>query len=65
MVQESWRLLQELLGTGQMTLGNGKIVVPSPELMVRAIQDIAKLKPPKVRKIAVVEDFRPAKTVGG
>jgi len=63
MIHESWRLLKELLETGQMTLKNNAVVVPSPELMVRAVQDIAKLRPPKVRKITNVDDFRLKATV--
>lgn len=63
MVQESWRLLKELLETGQMTLKNKTIVTPSPELLVRAVQDIAKLKPPKIRKMAQLDGFRLKTTV--
>lgn len=58
MVQESWRLLSELLYTGSMTLKNKAVITPSHELMIRAVQDIARLKPPKVRKIANVDNFR-------
>lgn len=63
MVQESWRLLQELLYTGAMTLKNKAVITPSHELMIRAVQDIARLKPPKVRKIANVDNFRLKQTV--
>jgi hypothetical protein len=65
MVEESWKLLNELLTTGQMTLSNKKIVLPSPELLIRTIADIAKLKPPKVRKMANTDGLRVKKTSGG
>jgi len=63
MVEESWRLLKELVYSGKMTLKNQAVIVPSPELLVRTVQDIAKLKPPKIRKIANVDNFRLRKTV--
>lgn len=63
MIQESWRLLHQLLFTGTMTLKNKAVVVPSPELLIRSIADIAKLKPPKVRKVANTDQLRIAGTL--
>ena len=63
MVEESWKLLNELLTTGKMTLKNASVVTPSPELLVRTVQEIARLKPPKIRKIASVDNFRLKHTV--
>jgi hypothetical protein len=58
MIAESWRILSSLVMTGEAKLSSGKMLKPSPPALIRTIQDVAKLKPPKQRKIARVEDFQ-------
>ena len=65
LIDESWRILGSLVMTGTATLSNGELLKPSPPALIRTIQDVAKLKPPKTRKIAKVDDFRIAETVKG
>lgn len=65
LIEESWRILRELVMTGQAKLSNGEMLKPSPPALIRTIQDVAKLKPPKNRKIAKVDGFRVAETAKG
>ena len=65
LINESWRILGELVMTGQAKLSNGAFLKPSPPALIRTIQDVAKLKPPKRRTLARVDDFRVATTVKG
>jgi hypothetical protein len=62
LIEESWRLLRELVTTGKCTLSSGVELAPKPHLLIRTIQDVAKLKPPKSRRMAQVDDFRLTKT---
>lgn len=62
LIEESWRILTELVMTGKAKLSDGTQLTPSAPALIRTIQDVAKLKPPKNRKIAKVDDFRIAKT---
>lgn len=62
LIEESWRILGELVMTGKATLSNGEKLQPSPLALIKTIQDVAKLKPPKTRKLAKVDDFRLAAT---
>jgi hypothetical protein len=62
LIEESWRILGELVMTGKAKLSDGSILAPSAPALIRTIQDVAKLKPPKNRKIAKVDDFRLANT---
>lgn len=64
LIEESWRILGELVMTGKAKLSDGSILAPSAPALIRTIQDVAKLKPPKNRKIAKVDDFRIANTMG-
>lgn len=63
LINESWRILSELVMTGQAVLSNGSTLKPSPPALIRTIQDVAKLKPPKRRTIAKLDDFRVRETV--
>lgn len=65
LIEESWRILTELVMTGRAKLSNGEVLAPSAPALIRTIQDVAKLKPPKNRKIAKVDGFRIAETVKG
>jgi hypothetical protein len=65
LIEESWRILRELVMTGTAKLSNGSVLAPSAPALIRTIQDVAKLKPPKNRKIAKVDGFRIAETVKG
>jgi hypothetical protein len=65
LINESWRILADLIMTGKATLSNGAMLAPSAPALIRTIQDVARLKPPKNRKIAKVEGFRIAETVKG
>jgi hypothetical protein len=65
LIEESWRILRELVMTGKASLSNGAILAPSAPALIRTIQDVAKLKPPKNRKIAKVDGFRIAETAKG
>lgn len=62
LIQTSWNLLSELLETGKMTLGSGKVIEPKPGTLIKVVQDLAKMKPPKQRVIASVDGLRIAKT---
>jgi hypothetical protein len=62
LIEESWRILGELVLTGKAKLSDGSVLAPSAPALIRTIQDVAKLKPPKNRKIAKVDDFRLAQT---
>lgn len=62
---ESWRILGELIETGQAKLKSGKVIIPSNAALLRTLHELAKLKPPKQRKVAQVDDFRVAKTTKG
>ena len=48
--------------TGKAKLSDGSVLAPSAPALIRTIQDVAKLKPPKTRKLAKVDDFRLAAT---
>lgn len=65
LIEESWRILADLVMTGKATLSNGDVLAPSAPALIRTIQDVAKLKPPKNRKIAKVDGFRVAETAKG
>lgn len=65
LIEESWRILGELVMTGKAKLSDGSVLAPSAPALIRTIQDVAKLKPPKNRKIAKVDGFRIAETVKG
>lgn len=65
LIEESWRILRELVMTGKAKLSNGEVLSPSAPALIRTIQDVAKLKPPKNRKIAKVDGFRIAETAKG
>jgi hypothetical protein len=62
LITESWRLLSSLVMNGEAKLSNGRMLKPSPPALIRTIENVAKLKPPKRRLIARVEDFRVAET---
>lgn len=62
LVEEAWRILTELVLTGKAKLSDGTMLTPSAPALIRTIQDVAKLKPPKTRKIAQVAGFHVAKT---
>lgn len=62
LIEESWRILTDLVMTGEAKLSSGAMLKPSPPALIRTIQDVAKLKPPKTRKMAKVDDFRLAET---
>ena len=62
---EAWRVLGQLLETGEAVLKSGKKIQPSNAALLRTFHELAKLKPPKQRKIAKVDDFRVAKTTKG
>ena len=63
LIAESWRILGDLVMTGKSRLSDGTILSPSAPALIRTIQDVAKLKPPKTRRLAKVDDFRLAATV--
>ena len=65
LIEESWRVLGELVLTGKARLSDGTELKPSAPALIRTIQDVAKLKPPKTRKLAKVDDFRIAATTKG
>jgi hypothetical protein len=65
LIEESWRVLAELVLTGKAKLKNGEMLEPSPAALIRTIQDVSKLRPPKTRKVAKVDDFRIQQTVKG
>jgi hypothetical protein len=62
LITESWRILNSLVMTGEAKLSNGNLLKPSAPALIRTIQDVSKLRPPKRRLIAKVEDFRIAET---
>lgn len=62
LIEESWRILGELVMTGKAKLSDGSMLTPSAPALIRTIQDVARLKPPKNRKIAKVDNFRLAQT---
>lgn len=62
LIEESWRILGELVMTGKAKLSDGSELKPSAPALIRTIQDVAKLKPPRNRKLAKVDDFRLADT---
>jgi len=63
LIEESWRILGELVMTGKAKLSDGSVLAPSAPALIRTIQDVARLKPPKTRKLARVDDFRLAQTI--
>jgi len=65
LIEESWRILGELVMTGKAKLSDGSVLAPSAPALIRTIQDVARLKPPKQRRLAKVDDFRIAQTVKG
>ncbi len=65
LISESWRILGELVMTGRAKLSDGSVLEPSAPALIRTIQDVARLKPPKNRKIAKIDGFRIARTVKG
>lgn len=62
LISESWRILGDLVMTGKAKFSNGAEVRTSPVALLRTIENVAKLKPPKQTKIAKVDDFRIQKT---
>lgn len=62
---EAWRLLGELVSTGEAKLKSGKVIRPSVAGLLRTFHELAKLKPPKDRKMPKLDDFRVAKTTKG
>ena len=65
LIEESWRILADLVMTGTATLSNGSVLAPSAPALIRTIQDVAKLRPPKNKKIANVDGFRVPETLKG
>ena len=61
LIAEAWRLLQELLETGEAHLASGK-VIGADHPVVDVARAIAKLRKPEARRMPVVDGLRVAKT---
>ncbi len=64
-IAESWRVIHSLVTAGEATLKLGKKLVPSPEVLVRLMENMARMKPPRQTKMALPEGFTAQQTSKG
>jgi hypothetical protein len=66
LTQEAWRQLDEVVTTGRITLDNGLVidVAAQPGVYMQTVRWIAALKQPKMSRVPLIEDYRPAPTDG-
>lgn len=57
LIEESQRVLDELVRRGKARLDSGEILTPAPGELTRLIKDIALLRPPKKSKVPLPEGF--------
>lgn len=58
---EAWRLLEEIITTGKLTVGNVQRIATTDQILVAA-RYVASLRPPKERFVNLPEDWVPQKT---
>jgi hypothetical protein len=59
---EAWRCLRDVLETGQVTLASGAVMKPTNGEILRVMEFVARLKPPKRRSVPLPEDYQPIRT---
>lgn len=64
LISDAWRILRDLITTGEVTLLGGKVLTPATKDLIRVAQYVARLKPPRQRKVPLFEDFKAAQTGG-
>lgn len=64
LITDAWRILGELMATGEATLSSGKTIL-ADDPVVGVVEKVARLRKPTDTRMAVVEGFRvaPTKTV--
>lgn len=60
--EESWRLLNEIITTGKMTLATTEIRRATTDQILAAARYVASLRPPKEKFVNLPEDWSPKKT---
>lgn len=63
LIKESWRILNDVIHNGRVTLSNGTLVAPDERGFLSVVQFVAKLRPPKTRKHGgKIRGWTPAET---
>lgn len=64
LISDSWRILRDILTDGFVVLLGGKKIEPATKDLIRVAQYVAKLRPPRQRKVPLFEDFTVPQTGG-
>lgn len=62
LITEAWRILDSIIKTGKATLASGQVFAPESGDFLRAVQFVARFKPPKERSVPISEDFQLKRT---
>lgn len=65
LIGKAWRIMRDLVETGQAKLDSGYVLQPDDKELISVVQNLAKMKRPKVRRMSTIEDFIPKETRRG